>query len=171
MISVFIMVAQSQPNRSVWLIYGGILRKCWDFRATIIMQQSLSVFLLLIDEAFIAHESWRKTKDKLTYNSWENNFKIPLNLALVTWLNQVGYAAGLLLKSLGDKAEQWWYFLNDPSVPPNNNLAERSLRLAVTKWKVSGGSRSMKRFEETAAKIECDSNLSFSSSFSNGFFP
>jgi transposase len=94
-----------------------------------------------------------------------------LNLALVTWLNQVGYAAGLLLKSLGDKAEQWWYFLNDPSVPPNNNLAERSLRLAVTKWKVSGGSRSMKRFEETAAKIECDSNLSFSSSFSNGFFP
>ena len=74
------------------------------------MQQSLSVFLLLIDEAFIAHESWRKTKDKLTYNSWANNFKIPLNLALVTWLNQVGYAAGLLLKSLGDKAEQWWYF-------------------------------------------------------------
>jgi hypothetical protein len=33
--------------------------------------------------------------------------------ALATWLNQVGYAAGLLLKSLRDKAEQWWYFLND----------------------------------------------------------
>ena len=65
-------------------------------------------------------------------------------------MNQVGYAAGLLLKSLRDKAEQWWYFLNDPSVPPDNNLAERSLRLAVTKRKVSGGSRSMKRFEETA---------------------
>lgn len=31
-----------------------------------------------------------------------------------------------------------------------NNLAERSLRLAVTKRKVSGGYRSMKRFEETA---------------------
>jgi transposase len=35
-------------------------------------------------------------------------------------------------------------------VPPDNNLAERSLRLAVTKRKVSGGSGSMKRFEETA---------------------
>ncbi|WP_445300781.1 MULTISPECIES: IS66 family transposase [unclassified Microcoleus] len=56
----------------------------------------------------------------------------------------------LLLKSLRDKAEQWWYFLTDPSVPPDNNKAERSLRLAVTKRKVSGGSRSMKRFEETA---------------------
>lgn len=31
----------------------------------------------------------------------------------------------LLLKSLRDKAKQWWYFLDDPSVPPDNNLAER----------------------------------------------
>ena len=108
------------------------------------------IFLSLIDEAFRAHESWRKTRDLLTYHSWANDFKIRLNLALGTWLNQVRYAAGWLLKSLRDKAEQWWYFLNDPSVPPDNNLAERSLRLAVTKRKVSGGSRSMKRFEETA---------------------
>jgi hypothetical protein len=27
------------------------------------------IFLSLIDEAFIAHESWRKTKDQLTYDS------------------------------------------------------------------------------------------------------
>jgi len=114
------------------------------------MQQLLSVFLSLIDEAFIAHESRRKTKDRLTYDSWATDFKIRLNKALATWLNQVGYAAGLLLKSLRDQAEQWWYFLNDPSVPPDNNLAERSLRPSVTKRKVSGGSRSMKRFEETA---------------------
>ena len=114
------------------------------------MQQSLSVFLSLIDEAFIAHESWCKTKARLTYDFWAEDFTIRLNLALATWLGKVGYAAGLLLKSLRDKAEQWWYFLNDPSVPPDNNKAERSLRLAVTKRKVSGGSRSMKRFEETA---------------------
>lgn len=108
------------------------------------------IFLLLIDEAFRAHESWRKTKDQLTYDSWVQDFKIRLNKALDIWLNLVGYAAGLLLKSLRDKAEQWWYFLSDPSVPPDNNLAERSLRLAVTKRKVSGGSRSMQGFEETA---------------------
>jgi transposase len=108
------------------------------------------IFLSLIDEAFIAHESWRKTKEQLTYGSWAQDFKIRLNKALATWLNQVGYAAGLLLKSLRDKAKQWWYFLDDPSVPDDNNLAERSLRPSVTKRKVSGGSRSMKRFEETA---------------------
>ncbi|MEG3960622.1 IS66 family transposase, partial [Microcoleus sp. herbarium2] len=108
------------------------------------------IFLSLIDEAFRSHECWRKTKERLTYDSWATDFKIRLNQALATWLNLVGYASGLLLKSLRDKAEQWWYFLSDPSVPPDNNLAERSLRLAVTKRKVSGGSRSMKGFEETA---------------------
>ena len=35
-------------------------------------------------------------------------------------------------------------------MPPDNNLAERMLRLAVTKRKVSGGSRSMERFQHTA---------------------
>ena len=35
-------------------------------------------------------------------------------------------------------------------MPPDNNLAERSLRLAVTKRKVSGGLRSLSRFEDTA---------------------
>lgn len=38
----------------------------------------------------------------------------------------------------------------DPEVPPDNNLAERCLRLAVTKRKVSGGSRSLERFAQTA---------------------
>jgi hypothetical protein len=51
---------------------------------------------------------------------------------------------------LRDKAHQWWYFLEHPEVPPDNNQAERSLRLALTKRKVSGGSRSMERFKDTA---------------------
>jgi transposase len=66
------------------------------------------------------------------------------------WISRAGYEAGKLLRSLRDKQEQWWYFLDHPQVPPDNNLAERSLRLAVTKRKVSGGSRSMQRFQETA---------------------
>ncbi|MEH2090321.1 IS66 family transposase [Nostoc sp.] len=55
-----------------------------------------------------------------------------------------------LLRSLRDKAHQWWYFLDHPEIPPDNNQDERSLRLAVTKRKVSGGSRSMERFQHTA---------------------
>jgi transposase len=108
------------------------------------------VFLELIDEAFKQHRKWRENRELLTYHQWAVEFKARLNQALQTWLGKVGYFGGLLLKSLRDKADQWWYFLNDPSVPPDNNLAERSLRLAVTKRKVSGGSRSMKRFEQTA---------------------
>jgi len=46
-------------------------------------------------------------------------------------MNTRGYEAGKL-RSLQDKAEQWWYF-SHPEVPPDNNQAERSLRLAVTK--------------------------------------
>ncbi|NEQ86002.1 MAG: transposase [Moorea sp. SIO2I5] len=46
-----------------------------------------------------------------------------------------GAEAGKLLRSLKQKASQWWYFLDHPQVPPDNNLAERSKRLAVTKRK------------------------------------
>jgi len=56
----------------------------------------------------------------------------PVQAALSQWLPKAGYAAGLLLRSLRDKAQQWWYFLNHPEVPPDNNRSERSLRLAVT---------------------------------------
>ena len=66
------------------------------------------------------------------------------------WMDKAGGDAGRLLRSLRDKAHQWWYFLDHPEVPPDNNLAERTLRLAVTKRKVSGGSRSMERFKDTA---------------------
>ena len=109
-----------------------------------------TVFIDLINEAFRQHRLWREQGDLLIYSQWATDFKARLNQTLQTWLGTVGYAAGLLLKSLRDKAAQWWYFLNDPSVPPDNNLAERSLRLAVTKRKVCGGSRSMARFEQTA---------------------
>jgi len=92
-----------------------------------------------------------------------------LNQTLQTWLGTVGYAAGLLLKSLRDKAEQWWYFLDDPSVPPDNNLAERSLRLAVTKWKVCGGSHSMARFEQTADLLSVIHTCRFQARSAMGF--
>lgn len=107
-------------------------------------------FLDLIDEAFAQHKQWRETQDHSAYQTWTVGFKLRVTLTLQQWISRAGYEAGKLLRSLRDKQEQWWYFLDHPQVPPDNNLAERSLRLAVTKRKVSGGSRSMKRFAQTA---------------------
>ncbi len=81
-----------------------------------------TVFIELINEAFKQHRLWREQGDILIYFQWAVDFKARLNQALQIWLGTVGYSAGLLLKSLRDKADQWWYFLNDPSVPPDNNL-------------------------------------------------
>lgn len=107
-------------------------------------------FVNLIDEAFKNYRLWQQTGDEVSYNDWVNQFKSKLSLTLNHWIGKAGGTASKLLRSLQDKTSQWWYFLEQPQVPPDNNLAERSLRLAVTKRKVSGGSRSMERFKHTA---------------------
>jgi len=107
-------------------------------------------FLGLLDEAFEQHAQWSKHPDLSRWQRWVQDFQCRLEATITRWLGEAGYEAGKLLKSLRDKASQWWYFLHHPDIPPDNNLAERSLRLAVTKRKVSGGSRSMERFKETA---------------------
>ncbi len=111
------------------------------------------VFIDLIDGAFRAHRQWREIQDASAYRTWASAFKIELQSALQTWLSKAGYAAGLLLRSLRDKSKQWWYFLDHPQVPPDNNRSERCLRLAVTKRKVCGGSRSMNGFAQTATLL------------------
>jgi transposase len=107
-------------------------------------------FVDLIDEAFKNYGRWFETLDSGIYNDWVNQFKSKLDSSVNQWIDLAGATAGQLLRSLRDKAHQWWYFLEHPEVPPDNNQAERSLRLAVTKRKVSGGSRSMERFRHTA---------------------
>lgn len=61
---------------------------------------------------------------------------------------QLGKSYGGTLSS--DDLSVYNGYLEYPHIPPDNNLAERDLRLAVTKRKISGGSRSMERFEQTA---------------------
>lgn len=107
-------------------------------------------FLDLIDEAFDQHRYWRENQDESAYLTWAMGFKLRITQSIEHWISRAGYEAGKLLRSLRDKTEQWWYFLDHPEVPPDNNQAERSLRLAVTKRKVSGGSRAMERFAQTA---------------------
>ena len=121
---------------------------------TLKSQQKIGhVFIKLIDEAFEHHASWHKHGDEQLYFNWATDFKIRVTQAISDWMPNVGYEAGKLLKSLSKKAAQWWYFLEDPNVPPDNNRAERNLRLAVTKRKVCGGSRSMDGLHNTAALL------------------
>jgi transposase len=111
------------------------------------------LFIKMIDEAFATYKKWQNMQDSEKYFSWAKKFKEKLDKAITEWMPKVGYAAGLLLRSLKNKSEQWWYFLEDPKVPPDNNRTERNLRLAVTKRKVYGGSRSMDGLENTAALL------------------
>jgi transposase len=123
-------------------------------KLTLKSQQEIGrVFIKLIDEAFEHHGTWRKNRDEHQYFNWAKDFKKRVSQAISDWLPKVGYAAGNLLKSLKQKSAQWWYFLDDPLVPPDNNRAERNLRLAVTKRKVCGGSRSMHGLHNTAALL------------------
>ncbi len=107
-------------------------------------------FMGLIDEAFEAYRHWQQMLERQQWQVWAEDFRLRVQQAIEQWFPKAGYDAGKLLRSLRNKSEQWWYFLDHPEIPPDNNLAERLLRLGVTKRKVSGGSRSMHRFEQTA---------------------
>lgn len=107
-------------------------------------------FVSLIDEGFKNYALFQQTQNIDEFWSWASEFQLKVDSSIHSWIDKGGGEAGKLLRSLRNKAHQWWYFLDHPEIPPDNNLAERTLRLAVTKRKVSGGSRSMERFQDTA---------------------
>ena len=116
-----------------------------------INNKSIAIALTkIVDEAFKQHRLWRKNNHLSQYLDSAVQLKSQINLTLSKWSEKAGYEAGKLLRNLKLKADQWWYFLDHPEVSPDHNLAGRALRLAVTKRKVSGGSLSMARFQDTA---------------------
>lgn len=109
-----------------------------------------AVFKRLIDEAFEHHALFRQSLDRGAWDTWVVQFRSRCWAHLDYWRPLAGAAANRLLDNLRSKADQWWFFLDNPHIPPDNNLAERALRLAVTKRKVSGGSRSLDSLRLTA---------------------
>jgi transposase len=107
-------------------------------------------FVKLIDEAFKNYSLFQHNQNISEFFAWACEFKLKVKSSIDEWIALAGGEASKLLRSLRCKTDQWWYFLDHPEVPPDNNLAERTLRLAVTKRKVSGGSRSIERFKHTA---------------------
>ena len=76
-------------------------------------------FLDLIDEAFAQHRRWRESQQQQAYREWAEGFKARIEQSIQQWIGKAGYEAGKLLRSLRQKAEQWWYFLDHPEVPPD----------------------------------------------------
>lgn len=113
-------------------------------------QEIGTIFISLIDEGFKNYAVFQQNQNLDEFLIWASEFRAKVEATIHSWIDKAGGEAGKLLRSLLNKAHQWWYFLDHPEIPPDNNLAERTLRLAVTKRKVSGGSRSMKRFQDTA---------------------
>ena len=107
-------------------------------------------FVKLIDEAFKNYSLFQENQNISELFAWAWEFKLKVKSSLDKWMALAGGEASQLLRSLRNKTDQWWYFLDHPEVPPDNNLAERTLRHSVTKRKVSGGSRSIERFKHTA---------------------
>jgi transposase len=105
------------------------------------------VFIDLIQEAFGQYASWQKQGDRRAWDGCVQQLRERVAQAITSCWSKDGQR---LLRNLRDNAQQWWYFLEHPEIPPDNNAAERALRLTVTKRKVSGGSRSMARFQQTA---------------------
>jgi len=128
------------------------------------------VFLDLIDEAEAQHRQWRETLDATAYQIWGIGFKSRVQQSIQQWLGHAGYEAGKLLRSLRDKAEQWWYFLDHPEVPKDFNLAERSLRLAVTKRFCQWGVTVNGSVCPDGRPIDCGTDLSPTGAVSYGVF-
>jgi transposase len=109
-----------------------------------------SGFIELIDDLFQNYRQLLLSGDIETYKPWGFQFKSSLSDAFKQCIPKAGATGLNLLAKLRDQYDQLWYCLDCPEVPPDHNLAERYLRLAVTKRKISGGSRSLERFGDTA---------------------
>ena len=85
-------------------------------------------FISLIDEGFKTYALFQQTQNLAQFLSWTSEFKPKVESTIHSWIERAGGEAGKLLRSLSNKAHQWWYFLDHPKIPPDNNLEERTLR-------------------------------------------
>jgi transposase len=67
-------------------------------------------FVKLIDEAFRYYASFQQEQDILGFFNWGSQFKEKVESSINEWIDKAGGEAGKLLRSLRDKAHQWWYF-------------------------------------------------------------
>lgn len=126
----------------------------------------------LIDEAF-KHHRLQKTETLCSkdYFDWAAQFKTKVQSTLARWSKKAGYEAGKLLRNLKLKADQWWYFLDHPEIPPDNNLAERAFSFGSHQTKRSVVVLVQRlRFQETANLLSVIQTCRFQSRSVMDFF-
>ncbi len=115
-----------KPNRSVWRIYAAII-------SALIKRTGLNnlnigeKFISLIDEAFKNYALFQQTQNILEFFSWASGFKALVESSISEWIGKITQRCLLIITR--------------QSEPERASPLGASLRLAVTKRKVSGGSR------------------------------
>jgi len=97
---------------------------------------------------FARHQQRRETQDALRIERGQKHSKQRVEQSLRQWSGKVGYAAETPATLFAIKLAVVVVFPDHPEVPPDNTKLNVVLRLAVTKRKVCGGSRSMDRFAQ-----------------------
>jgi len=76
-------------------------------------QSNLGASVLdLIDGSLCPHRQWRQTQDTSAYQTWVEGFKSRVQQSIQQWIGLSGLR-GWSSRSPRDKAEQWWYFLDE----------------------------------------------------------
>ncbi|MBK1989686.1 transposase [Sphaerospermopsis aphanizomenoides BCCUSP55] len=83
-------------------------------------------FISLIDEGFQNYALFQQHQNEEQFWIWASEFRAKVEEAIHSFLDKAGGEAGKLLRSLLNKAHQWWYFLDHPEIPPDNNIETSS---------------------------------------------
>ena len=67
-----------------------------------------------MDEAFKNYALFQQTQNILEFFSWASDFQAQVKSFISEWIGKAGAEAGKLLRSLQEKAHQWWYFQGPP---------------------------------------------------------
>lgn len=92
-------------------------------------------FVKLIDEAFKNYSLFQQNQNISELFAWAWEFKLKVKSSLDKWMALAGGEASQLLRSLRNKTDQWWYFLDHPEVPPDNNARRANTPASSNKKK------------------------------------
>ncbi len=129
--------------------YAGLHQRCWvhllrdvhDLRRLYPEDTSLRDWALAVREVFDRGKAVTATSPQ-ERQAEQRRLSDDLLAVCQPYLEDQAAAQGKLSRRIGKYLSELLTFVGDPTVPADNNAAERSLRPLVTQRKISGGTRS-----------------------------